>query len=619
MKTPKILPYVLACSAAMLWTGNLTAQDLNGVRGLTGPVIPELLQYDLQTLDLPATEQESFTAEVRLGDQMQTLVLDPFTMRADDFQVLVQGEDGKLRQVEPPPPRTYRGIVQGEPLSRVSATLMDGQLWAVVAQESGQVWYIQPLSKMAIGGAPITSHVIYQGDDLAPVEGVCGADDIPQPLGNLSDLGPDGGDATAGTGLQTTDIAFDADEEFYRVWNGSSVPATVADIENVMIKVERVYERDTDITYEITVIVIRTAEPDPYTSTNSGTLLNQFRNAWRTVPEVSIRRDVAELFTGKNLNGSVIGIAWLATICENAGSGFGYSVVQSRFSPNSDMRAALSAHEIGHSWNAGHCSGGTCHIMCSGINGCGGVLGTNLKFGPVSIGAIVNYRNSRPCLFEQPPTLVPPFFDDFPSNTVNTDNWTYNFGGFLSTAGVNEPSEPRSLTLDGNSGLYQKDEIRTNFIDMVGQSGSILSYYTEHIGVEAGESLVVEYWALNRTWKTLNTINSDGVNQTAYDFWSHDLPADAMHIEFRVRFRTTVNATNDDWYVDDVFVGMPPPPLCPADLVVDGDVGVKDLLFLLGAWGPCPPKGECPADLVVDGDVGVKDLLFLLGAWGPCP
>ena len=61
------------------------------------------------------------------------------------------------------------------------------------------------------------------------------------------------------------------------------------------------------------------------------------------------------------------------------------------------------------------------------------------------------------------------------------------------------------------------------------------------------------------------------------------------------------------------------PVLCPADLVVDGVVGVKDLLFLLGTWGPCPKKGDCPADLVVDGVVGVKDLLFLLGNWGPCP
>ncbi|MCH7847246.1 MAG: hypothetical protein IIB53_02675 [Planctomycetes bacterium] len=55
---------------------------------------------------------------------------------------------------------------------------------------------------------------------------------------------------------------------------------------------------------------------------------------------------------------------------------------------------------------------------------------------------------------------------------------------------------------------------------------------------------------------------------------------------------------------------------CPWDLDDDGDVGVKDLLILLGAWGPC--KG-CPADFDDSGDVGVKDLLILLGNWGPCP
>ncbi len=54
-----------------------------------------------------------------------------------------------------------------------------------------------------------------------------------------------------------------------------------------------------------------------------------------------------------------------------------------------------------------------------------------------------------------------------------------------------------------------------------------------------------------------------------------------------------------------------------ADLNGDGAVGVKDLLGLLGSWGPCA-KGCCLADLDLDGDVGVKDLLFLLGAWGPC-
>ena len=35
-------------------------------------------------------------------------------------------------------------------------------------------------------------------------------------------------------------------------------------------------------------------------------------------------------------------------------------------------------------------------------------------------------------------------------------------------------------------------------------------------------------------------------------------------------------------------VGSAPGAPCPADFDNSGDVGVKDLLFLLGAWGPCP-------------------------------
>ena len=68
-----------------------------------------------------------------------------------------------------------------------------------------------------------------------------------------------------------------------------------------------------------------------------------------------------------------------------------------------------------------------------------------------------------------------------------------------------------------------------------------------------------------------------------------------------------------------IFDAAGAPGECQADLDSDGNVGVKDLLTLLGVWGPCPKKGDCPADFDDSGDVGVKDLLFLLGAWGPCP
>ncbi len=47
---------------------------------------------------------------------------------------------------------------------------------------------------------------------------------------------------------------------------------------------------------------------------------------------------------------------------------------------------------------------------------------------------------------------------------------------------------------------------------------------------------------------------------------------------------------------------MPCPPSCPADFDDSCDVGVKDLLFLLGAWGPCscgtgPPPLSIPEEM----------------------
>ena len=65
--------------------------------------------------------------------------------------------------------------------------------------------------------------------------------------------------------------------------------------------------------------------------------------------------------------------------------------------------------------------------------------------------------------------------------------------------------------------------------------------------------------------------------------------------------------------------GIPDECECPWDLDGSNDVGVKDLLFLLGVWGSCPKKGDCLADFDLSGSVDVKDLLFLLGNWGPCP
>jgi hypothetical protein len=57
-------------------------------------------------------------------------------------------------------------------------------------------------------------------------------------------------------------------------------------------------------------------------------------------------------------------------------------------------------------------------------------------------------------------------------------------------------------------------------------------------------------------------------------------------------------------------------PACPADVDLDGTVGVVDFLVLLTTWGPCPC---CRGDIDGDGSIGVTDFLAVMEAWGACP
>jgi hypothetical protein len=94
-----------------------------------------------------------------------------------------------------------------------------------------------------------------------------------------------------------------------------------------------------------------------------------------------------------------------------------------------------------------------------------------------------------------------------------------------------------------------------------------LKYKVRQIGVESGEKLYVDYWAAVGTsglgdWVNINTITSDGAAQASFAEYVHVIPANGRHDAFRVRFRTESNETNDNWFIDDVYVGAPtvPPP-----------------------------------------------------------
>src|SRR5690606_23167451 len=145
--------------------------------------------------------------------------------------------------------------------------------------------------------------------------------------------------------------------------------------EAVMNGVDLIYARDANVRFEITTTIVRTSVNDPYDGTDSGAILDQFRAHWNA-NHGSIHRDTAHLMPGRDVDGNVIGVAWLSVLC---GTGYDYGYSQSRFSGSMAYRTALTAHEVGHNFSAGHCNGDSdCWIMCSGIGGCSGNV---TKFG----------------------------------------------------------------------------------------------------------------------------------------------------------------------------------------------------------------------------------------------
>lgn len=183
----------------------------------------------------------------------------------------------------------------------------------------------------------------------------------------------------AGEGQVIAQIAIDADFEFFAL-NGMDVDATTAAIEEILNEVAGAFEQGPGVIFDVTAIVIRTDPNDPYTSSDAATLFQQAKNEWDSLKDV-IEWDAVQLISGKNLNGGILGIAGLSSICTpNA-----ISVITPAGLPFTGQ-AHLSAHEFGHVFGASNCTDAPdCGVMCSTFFGC---AGNALEFGQDAIADI---------------------------------------------------------------------------------------------------------------------------------------------------------------------------------------------------------------------------------------
>ncbi len=560
-----------------------------------------LRESTIVTLQIDTTPGAVQSIVVPIDGEEHTVELSPHSVRGEDYQVLIESPDGTIVPLEPSPVRTVRGTVLEVADSVVAGAVQEDGLHLLIRLTAEDTYWLQPVGTH-VDGAAAGAHVLYHQGDVIPSGGRCGNDatavseHVHQEDASRRAMGSEiCGVAELGT---------DADQEFLDTWGSEE---GVEDRINFIINtVNLQYESQVEISHLITAILIHTNPPTPpeddypYTSTSASALLNQFRNHWLN-EHGDIPRDLAFLFTGKAPSGGVLGLAGcIGCVCTS----LSFALAQTDCC--SDACATdLTAHELAHLWDAIHCNCPNCTM---------GPVGTCAnQFCTEAVEAIIAHRDSRSCLdCPDPAPTTLPFFDDFPTTTLNPQLWT---GGSveINELGIGEPSEPYSVNLDF------VDELRSTFMDTSGGGNLVVSYWYQagwdSQAPEIGDDLFVEYMSVAQNWNLLSTHLGGGPVNLPFQFVQIPLSADAQHDSFRLRFRADNSAPQDEWFVDDVFVGeLTSGPL--GDLDGDGSVGAADLAILLGAWGPCVDCAACPADLNGDCTVGAADLAILLGNWG---
>jgi len=220
-------------------------------------------------------------------------------------------------------------------------------------------------------------------------------------------------------GLPVLEVATDADFEYFTS-NGSSTSQTNAEIIAVLNGVDALYRDQLGLSVSVVFQNVWSSSGDPYSGSAANGLLGQLLGHWAGNFEGSVNYDVAHLFTGRTLSGSVAGVAYLGSACR--GGRYGLS---SRFASRS-LTIPLAAHEIAHNLGSDHdsCSGSE-WIMCPSL------AADSSEFSPASRSAISSYVGSVSCIEPSddavvtppppppaPTPTLPPIFDPVGSRVV---------------------------------------------------------------------------------------------------------------------------------------------------------------------------------------------------------
>ncbi len=400
----------------------------------------------LQTLALPDRLDDELLVDLSLGGEPVAVLLRPHDVRADDFRMFVVGADGAWVPVQPAPPLTVRGEVLGATGSVVSGELRDGRLTALVRLSPGEpVWTVIPAASdatAASGAAPGATipaapagdatgrtHLV-QPSLTSALPAQCGTDAAPTPTPDGDGSGP-ALPLTYVSAYPMLEVDLGVDVDVDAVQRLGSVDDAAAYAESVIHDTSLVFEQQLGLTYLIDTLVVRIDAPGPYATGPYTDVLDTVDDIWSNAPS-GVDVDVAQLFTGRKF-AAIGGVANLAGTCSAARPG---SLVEIFPNVTPELRMRLSAHELGHTMGADHCSQG-CGIMSIGYSG-------PPTFDDASLARMAIHKFGVSCLdFAQPPS-APEVYTTSPHVVHNllTEWVTVEGRGFTKTEVVEVDGEP---------------------------------------------------------------------------------------------------------------------------------------------------------------------------------
>ncbi|MEW6367922.1 MAG: zinc-dependent metalloprotease family protein [Acidobacteriota bacterium] len=266
------------------------------------------------------------------------------------------GRDGT--RSEEPKPMFYRGVVAGDAGSWIRVSLTGSVLDGLI-RTNDDVYFVEPAARY-FTGEDAKGMVAYRLSDTESDwdAGSCALDDpdvaARLTVGDHSRSGAAGHHAnhsfapmSALTTYKRCQLVVVGDYELYLA-KGSGA---ISYMQNIINQVDGIYRSELGVALSISQSIAYTISGDPFTSsTNPETLLDDASAFHSTYGYGTYGADLTHLFTGRDLDGSTIGIAWIDVLCHTY---YGAGLSQAYSTDNRSL-VLLTAHELGHNFSAYH-------------------------------------------------------------------------------------------------------------------------------------------------------------------------------------------------------------------------------------------------------------------------